>query len=337
WPVAVQGERCAPEVANAIRGFNALTPGGALPRPDLLIVARGGGSVEDLWGFNEEVVARAAAASDIPLISAVGHETDTTLIDFASDLRAPTPTAAAEHAVPVRSELMAWVQDRGARMARAQADRLAQRDQRLRDVGRLLPRPASLLDPARQRLDVAAERLPVALLRGVERRRLDHVRLSASLRPQVLAQMIGQRRARFDPVGARLVPALTRGLAAQGQALTQRAARLTSRPLVAQVERSRTDLARVSQRLADAMASGLASRTAPLEALGRLHETLGYRATLARGYAVVRSGTEVVTRKADAERAMGLEIEFSDGRLQLGGARKPRSKGAPPPEQGSLF
>ncbi|MEP5183754.1 exodeoxyribonuclease VII large subunit, partial [Tateyamaria sp.] len=92
WPVAVQGAACAPEVARAIEGFNALTPGGAMPRPDLLIVARGGGSVEDLWGFNEEVVARAAAASDIPLISAVGHETDTTLIDFASDQRAPTPT-----------------------------------------------------------------------------------------------------------------------------------------------------------------------------------------------------------------------------------------------------
>ena len=109
WPVAVQGANCAPEVARAIAGFNALTPGGALPRPDLLIVARGGGSIEDLWGFNEEVVVRAAAASDIPLISAVGHETDTTLIDFASDKRAPTPTAAAELAVPVRLELMSWV------------------------------------------------------------------------------------------------------------------------------------------------------------------------------------------------------------------------------------
>lgn len=107
WPVAVQGANCAPEVARAIEGFNQLTPGGALPRPDLIIVARGGGSIEDLWGFNEEIVARAAAASDIPLISAVGHETDTTLIDFVSDQRAPTPTAAAELAVPVRMELLA--------------------------------------------------------------------------------------------------------------------------------------------------------------------------------------------------------------------------------------
>ncbi|RZV99778.1 MAG: exodeoxyribonuclease VII large subunit, partial [Rhodobacteraceae bacterium] len=104
WPVAVQGEACAPEVTRAIEGFNRLTPGGALPRPDVLIVARGGGSIEDLWGFNEEIVARAAAASDIPLISAVGHETDTTLIDYAADRRAPTPTAAAEMAVPVRRD-----------------------------------------------------------------------------------------------------------------------------------------------------------------------------------------------------------------------------------------
>ncbi|MBU1835662.1 MAG: exodeoxyribonuclease VII large subunit, partial [Alphaproteobacteria bacterium] len=107
WPVAVQGAKCAAEVAAAIRGFNALTPGGALPRPDLLIVARGGGSLEDLWGFNEEIVARAAFDSNIPLISAVGHETDTTLIDFVSDRRAPTPTAAAEMAVPVRMDLFA--------------------------------------------------------------------------------------------------------------------------------------------------------------------------------------------------------------------------------------
>ena len=119
WPVAVQGAACAPEVARAIRGFNALAPGGAVPRPDVLIVARGGGSIEDLWGFNEEEVARAAFASGIPLISAVGHETDTTLIDFAADKRAPTPTAAAEIAVPVRMELLGWLDGQSARLVRA--------------------------------------------------------------------------------------------------------------------------------------------------------------------------------------------------------------------------
>ncbi|TDL89405.1 exodeoxyribonuclease VII large subunit, partial [Meridianimarinicoccus aquatilis] len=131
WPVAVQGEKCAPEVVRAIAGFNAMTPGGALPRPDLLIVARGGGSIEDLWGFNDEAVARAAAASQIPLISAVGHETDTTLIDYVSDRRAPTPTAAAELAVPVRADLLATLGAAGGRLTGAQARGLSIRGQRL--------------------------------------------------------------------------------------------------------------------------------------------------------------------------------------------------------------
>ncbi len=172
WPVAVQGAACAPEVARAIEGFNRLTPGGALPRPDLLIVARGGGSIEDLWGFNEEAVVRAVAASQIPLISAVGHETDTTLIDHVSDLRAPTPTAAAEHAVPVRLELLGWVEDQGARLSRAMGQAVMQRGQRLRDLSRALPRADTLLDGPRQRLDHAALRLPAALKGMTDRRRV---------------------------------------------------------------------------------------------------------------------------------------------------------------------
>ncbi len=167
WPVAVQGQNCAPEVARAIRGFNALTPGGALPRPDLIIVARGGGSIEDLWGFNEEIVVRAAAESDIPLISAVGHETDTTLIDYASDRRAPTPTAAAEMAVPVRRELMAWLMEQDARLTAALTQGLTRRGQRLTDLSRGLPRPEALLDVPRQRLDRAGDRLPAALIARV--------------------------------------------------------------------------------------------------------------------------------------------------------------------------
>ncbi|MEP3033853.1 MAG: exodeoxyribonuclease VII large subunit, partial [Pseudoruegeria sp.] len=140
WPVAVQGAKSAPEVARAIEGFNAFSPGGALPRPDLLIVARGGGSIEDLWGFNEEIVARAAAASHIPLISAVGHETDTTLIDFVSDMRAPTPTAAAEMAVPVRLELLTTLDNQQARLVRAIEQAILNRKQRLQDLSRALPR-----------------------------------------------------------------------------------------------------------------------------------------------------------------------------------------------------
>ncbi|MBU6471974.1 MAG: exodeoxyribonuclease VII large subunit, partial [Alphaproteobacteria bacterium] len=140
WPVAVQGEKAAGEVAAAIRGFNALAPGGPVPRPDVLIVARGGGSIEDLMAFNEEVVVRAAAESAIPLISAVGHETDTTLIDFASDRRAPTPTAAAEIAVPVRAELVQQVRDLDNRGHRGFTRAMADRRTMLAGLARVLPR-----------------------------------------------------------------------------------------------------------------------------------------------------------------------------------------------------
>ncbi|MDT8344169.1 MAG: exodeoxyribonuclease VII large subunit, partial [Thermohalobaculum sp.] len=160
WPVAVQGPQAAPQVAAAIRGFDALAPGGPVPRPDVLIVARGGGSVEDLWGFNDEAVVRAVHACRIPVISAVGHETDTTLIDFAADRRAPTPTAAAEMAVPVRADLVAAVAGFEARRKAALAQMLRQKAQRLSDIARALPRPVEIVETRRQRLDLAAARLP---------------------------------------------------------------------------------------------------------------------------------------------------------------------------------
>ncbi len=159
WPVIVQGEAAAAQVAAAIAGFNSFAPDGPVPRPDLLIVARGGGSLEDLWAFNEEVVVRAAAASEIPLISAIGHETDTTLIDFAADLRAPTPSAAAEMAVPVRAELIAGIADHGARLTGAISRRLERERTRLAGLARGLPEPRRLTEEATQRLDDKAGRL----------------------------------------------------------------------------------------------------------------------------------------------------------------------------------
>ena len=196
WPVAVQGEKCAPEVTAAIQGFNALSPSGAIPRPDLLIVARGGGSIEDLWGFNEEMVVRAAAASDIPLISAVGHETDTTLIDFAADTRAPTPTAAAELAVPVRSELLSWLASMEERRVRVLSTGLRQRAQRLRDLARALPNPAELVAMQSQRLDLLGTRLPRALIALTQARRAQLVQRTAALRPRLLAQGLEARHER---------------------------------------------------------------------------------------------------------------------------------------------
>ena len=162
WPVPVQGETAAKKIAAAIDGFNVLVPFAKVPRPDVLIVGRGGGSLEDLWPFNEEVVVRAAASSDIPLISAVGHETDTTLIDFAADVRAPTPTAAAEMAVPVRADLLAEVMDNTRRMTGAANRMWDEHRMRLDGLGRGLPEPVRLLEQAMQQLDRESDRLRVA-------------------------------------------------------------------------------------------------------------------------------------------------------------------------------
>lgn len=313
WPVAVQGNKCATEVTRAIEGFNKMTPGGAMPRPDLIIVARGGGSVEDLWGFNEESVVRAAAASDIPLISAVGHETDTTLIDYASDMRAPTPTAAAELAVPVRVELMAYLDQQHARMSRALSQGLIQRGQRLRDMSRALPRPDSLLDTPRQRLDRAgdrliraaaivdapklrleraAARLDPALMAGVQRRKMRLSDLGGALRPQTLRNKLAQDRQNLARLSRRLAPALERERSLQ-------AARLV----------------RAAKGLSDVGVRQIHAWHSQITAAERLRRTLGYEATLERGFAVVRSGGAVVTTSAQAAQSTALEIQFTDGKV----------------------
>jgi exodeoxyribonuclease VII large subunit len=194
WPVRVQGDTCGAEVAAAIAGFNALDPAGPISRPDLLIVARGGGSLEDLWGFNDEVVVRAAAASAIPLISAVGHETDWTLLDLVADERAPTPTAAAECAVPVRSELLMRVADLGLRQVRAHNRSLEERKGRLKAAARGLPRPEEVLGLARQRLDTAGGRLGRALVANTSAHRQAYDRLAGRVSDRPLRQHIVRER-----------------------------------------------------------------------------------------------------------------------------------------------
>jgi exodeoxyribonuclease VII large subunit len=188
WPVSVQGDKAASEVAAAIEGFNALKPGGKIPRPDILIVARGGGSIEDLWAFNEEVVVRAVFASTIPVISAVGHETDTTLIDFVSDRRAPTPTAAAEMAVPVRADLLRAILDHGQRLEIGRQRVFTGARQRLTDIARALPRRDRLLEGPRQRLDLVSSKLAGALTLLVQRQRARLERAGAGLTKGPLIQ-----------------------------------------------------------------------------------------------------------------------------------------------------
>jgi exodeoxyribonuclease VII large subunit len=203
WPVLVQGENAAEQIAAAIAGFNALSPGGPVPRPDLLIVARGGGSLEDLWAFNEEIVVRAAAASDIPLISAVGHETDTTLIDFAADHRAPTPTAAAERAVPVRGELLTAALELGRRLAVGAGRMVEDRRSLVAGLARGLPEPRRLLEDKVQRLDDRADLLKSALRHWIETRRSDLGRSAAALpHPR---QELELSRERLGAQGGRLI------------------------------------------------------------------------------------------------------------------------------------
>jgi len=188
WPVRVQGETCAVEVTAAIAGFNAFDTAGPIPRPDLIIVARGGGSLEDLWGFNDEAMARAVAASAIPLISAVGHETDWTIIDYVADFRAPTPTAAAERAVPVRADLLITVTQHGLRVATSLRRRIGSERHRFAGLARALPRKANILDLPRQRFDHASARLKRALIANARVHRNWLERASGRLRPHVVAR-----------------------------------------------------------------------------------------------------------------------------------------------------
>jgi exodeoxyribonuclease VII large subunit len=345
WPVAVQGEKCATEVANAIRGFNALAPGGPVPRPDVLIVARGGGSIEDLWGFNEEIVVRAAAASEIPLISAVGHETDTTLIDFAADRRAPTPTAAAELAVPVRAELLATVAGYEERRRRALARMLEDRRRRLRDLARILPRPEQLLQEPAQKLDALAERLPRALSAFASAKRVALAQAARGFSPAMLAASLRERRRGLEAEGARLAPALRRVTATRGREAAQLTRRLRPDRLAVAVARGDETLRALADRAARAQRNAQSARRDRLGAAGRVLESLSYKGTLARGYAVVRTSGAVAPRAAAIAAGAALEIEFADARVSAiaedGGGRPRKAPKIRKPsdinKQGSLF
>ncbi len=209
WPVLVQGDSAAEQITQAINGFNSLTSDGAIPRPDLLIVARGGGSIEDLWSFNEENVVRAAFDSTIPLISAVGHETDTTLIDFVSDCRAPTPTAAAEMAVPVRAELIATLLDLAQRQLRAQNRLFDHAQQRLTGLARALPKLTDLLALPSQKFDSIAERLRLSLSENVNKHRLKLTGTSARLRRGLVSETVRRGQDRLGDLEKRLQTAMT--------------------------------------------------------------------------------------------------------------------------------
>ena len=328
WPVAVQGAACAPEVANAIRGCDALAPGGAIPRPDLLIVARGGGSIEDLWGFNEEIVVRAAAMCSIPLISAVGHETDTTLIDHAADLRAPTPTGAAERAVPVRMEVLAQVREDGARLAGA-ANRLVQdRRTRLEGLARGLPDPRRLLEDRWQRLDDRAERLANAGPGLLERKQGGLDRVAARLvGPRELVAKKGHALAQ---TAARLDSAMERQVTERRHRYQQAAARLRPADLARAEDRGRRDLESLTARFLRAAERTRADNAARLQQAERLLESMSYERVLDRGFALVRDGEgRTVKQAADAVAGARWDLTFRDGAVAV----TVGDDGTPPPDK----
>ncbi|MEM7269041.1 MAG: exodeoxyribonuclease VII large subunit [Pseudomonadota bacterium] len=340
WPVAVQGQKCAEEVAAAIRGFNAMED-----PPDVLIVARGGGSVEDLWGFNEEIVVRAVADSAIPVISAVGHETDTTLIDLAADLRAPTPTAAAELAAPVRGELLATIAALQERRERALSRILEESARRLRDLLRAAPRPMDMLVERRQRLDHASERLPAVLSRAADRKRIALTSGPAGrFGPRLLTERTGQLRERVSGAAARLLPAFKAAQAKPAQKLEAASVRLAAAPnrMSGQRAEGAKRLSGISGRLDRAGLTPLTAAQERLAANARLLETLSYKSTLSRGYAVVRDDADgLINSAAKVAPGAALSIQFADdrvGAVASGGsarAKKP-AKQKPPSDQGSL-
>jgi len=277
WPVTVQGEKAAGEVAAAIAGFNRLPEKGPVPRPDILIVARGGGSLEDLWAFNEEIVVRAAAESKIPLISAVGHETDTTLIDFASDRRAPTPTAAAEMAVPVRADLLAQTLDFGKRTMSCMNRTLRDAAFAVTSLARGLGDPLRLIEERQQRLDVAGERL-----------------------------LLGPRR--VIEVKQQLIAAEARALKGAGERFKSE--------MRQKVERTTERLEQFGERLKRNSAELLVRCGERVDQLAKLLESYSFHSVLGRGFALVRDQDgHPVLAAAGTKAGDVLGIEFADGKI----------------------
>ncbi|MEZ5790899.1 MAG: exodeoxyribonuclease VII large subunit [Nitratireductor sp.] len=323
WPVRVQGETSGTEVANAIQGFNNLDAAGPIRRPDIIIVARGGGSIEDLWGFNDEAVARAAADSEIPLISAVGHETDWTLIDLAADLRAPTPTGAAELAVPVKAELEALTATLASRLKSASNRKLDQARTELRAAMRGLGSAERIVEGPRQRLDAAAAGLVRGLMMAARTKRDRLVRVESRLSWRGIKAGIERSRDKVATLEIRMQASRRQRIERQSERL-EVLQRRSERAFIARVERAR---ARFDQGW-------------------RLIASLSHERVLERGFALVRdaSGTPV-TRAAAIGSGDAFSVQLRDGSVSAvavsGDAPAPKAKPAKrqdgPENQGTLF
>lgn len=324
WPVLVQGETAKDQVAAAIEGFNRMAPDGAVPRPDLLIVARGGGSLEDLWAFNEEIVVRAAAASEIPLISAVGHETDTTLIDFASDRRAPTPTAAAEIAVPVRADLLATLMQDGTRLFNGLRRKFAESETRLSGLARGLGDPRSIIEAKAQTVDYRWQAAGSAAERRLSRAN-DRMRDLVSKIPDPQAEL-NRMESRFKVAEQRWASSIRRVGEVAVSKLGAVAGRLRLEPIAERTLRGDRDLARLGTQFEQAFVRIADQQAKRLDAAGRLLESNSYEQTLKRGFALVRDADGApVTRAAGLSEGEGVSIHFGDGARDavIGGTSAP--------------
>ena len=274
WPVTVQGDKCAFEVASAIKGFNEINEKYSVKKPEILIVARGGGSIEDLWGFNEEIVVRAADQSSIPIISAIGHETDVTLLDFVADRRAPTPSAAAEMAVPVRVELKSVLDSLDGRRIRQMSIFLERQITKIAELERLMPKIETLVSERNQYLDMIEAKLVNAIINFMNQKKLQYAKSGIeSLHPRILRK---------------------------------------------DLDRKKDEINSLSERLDFSIKVILSNCRIKLLELERLRESLSYRKTLERGYAIVRDdNNHILDNFRDASVAESILVEFRDGDLNV--------------------
>lgn len=348
WPVRVQGDTCGREVANALEQFNTFGDDGALPRPDLLIVARGGGSLEDLWGFNDEEAVRAVANSMIPVISAVGHETDWTLIDHASDWRAPTPTAAAEKAVPVRADLEAFLADLGGRLRGAMRRNLDNQRKAVDAAARGIASPDMMLALPRRRFDEAASRLGMGLERRVEIAGRTFANWRERMQPILLERRWVQARDRLVVAERDHGRALLQAVAKPRARLDAIAARVQPNTVLARLERASARFDIQAQALPRLMSQSMTERAERVEKSQRLLNTLSYKSIIARGFAVVKnSAGNALMKASDVEKGMALTLEMEGGSVEAvaGSGRFPaptaavkkQKKDAKSDDQGKLF
>lgn len=346
WPVRVQGDTSGREVANGIHQFNNLPESGPIPRPDLIIVARGGGSLEDLWGFNDEVVVRATAASTIPLISAVGHETDWTLIDHAADYRAPTPTAAAERAVPVKADLQAFLADLGARLRGAISRYFDTKRNQTRSTARALPSLDTLLAVPRRDFDEAAGRLQRGLIQRIALAKQANRSIGQSLSVRLIERTLAQKEQQLQKIEAIRIRALERPVARKRLAFDRASSKLRMRPILENMQTRKDALERQSQTLKSTTARLFERKQNQLKHASRLIDTLNYQSVLARGYAILRDseGKPITDLAAQPFGAM-IEIEMANetkrkAKLDATATtmtRKPKRSVKPPSGQGNLL